>query len=325
MMAPGPAGKRISPFLLFFPRVAREKVVDDLLLAPLGKPGKHHRMRMLLPIVFLSVPLSGQAAPKPEIGKPDEVVVYRSTTEAELKLEIFRPRDWKQGDRRPAILFFFGGGWTGGTTRQFHPQATRLAGLGMVACCADYRVSSRHKTSPFEAVKDSKAAMRWLWRNAREQGVDRERIVASGGSAGGHLAACTGLVRGHDEVKEGEPFFIPAAMVLFNPVIDTSKKGYGYNKLKERYRELSPVEHVHEQAVPTLVLVGSADTTTPVTGHKLFAERMQEKKRSCELVIYEAQKHGFFNARGDNENYWDTLGRMENFLRGLDLLPSPGR
>jgi len=284
-------------------------------------------MRTLLTIAIacLTVSLTAPAAPKPDIRNPDEVVVYRRTKEAELKLEIFRPRDWKADDQRPAIVFFFGGGWTGGTTAQFHPQASRLAALGMVACCADYRVRSRHRTSPFEAVADAKAALRWIWRNAGGQGIDPDRIVSAGGSAGGHLAACSGLVAGHDEGKEDEPVFIPAAMVLFNPVIDTSPKGYGHDKLKERYRELSPVEHVHDKAVPTLILVGSEDTTTPVTGHKLFARRMKEKQRSCELVIWDGQKHGFFNARGNNENYWETLGSMEKFLGALNFLPRPGR
>lgn len=263
--------------------------------------------------------------PKPEARDPDEVVTYRKTEQAELKLEIFRPAGWKAHDERPAIVFFFGGGWVGGSTTQFHPQATRLASRGMVAYCADYRVRSRHETSPFEAVADAKAAVRWIWRNAGRQGVDPKKIVSAGGSAGGHLAACSGLVAGHDEVKDGEPAFIPAAMVLFNPVIDTSKKGYGYAKLKERYLELSPVEHVHDKTAPTLVLVGSADTTTPVTGHKLFEARMKEKKRSCRLIIFQGQKHGFFNARGDNENYWGTLAGMEQFLGDLNYIRMPGR
>jgi dipeptidyl aminopeptidase/acylaminoacyl peptidase len=114
-------------------------------------------------------------------------------------------------------------------------------------------------------------------------------------------------------------------MVLFNPVIDTSPKGYGHGKLKERYRELSPVEHVHDKTVPTLVLVGSADTTTPVTGHKLFEVRMKEKERLCRLIIFPGQKHGFFNPRGDNKNYWGTLEGMEQFLGDLNYIRMPGR
>ena len=277
-------------------------------------------MRMLLTMSLLAGCSIACGEPRPEVRKPDEMVTYRKAGDVDLKLEVFRPRGWKSSDSRPSVVFFFGGGWVGGSTTQFHPQATRLAELGMVAYCADYRVRSRHKTSPFEAVADAKAAVRWIWRNAESQGVDRKRIVSAGGSAGGHLAACCGLVAGHEELREGEPAFIPAAMVLFNPVIDTSRKGYGHERLKERYREISPVEHVHDGAAPTLIMVGSADTTTPVAGHELFADRMQKRKRPCQLIISEGQKHGFFNPRGDNKNYWATLASMEKFLTGLGLI-----
>ncbi len=277
-------------------------------------------MRMLLTMSLLAGCSIACGEPRPEVRKPDEMVTYRKAGDVDLKLEVFRPRGWKSSDSRPSVVFFFGGGWVGGSTTQFHPQATRLAELGMVAYCADYRVRSRHKTSPFEAVADAKAAVRWIWRNAESQGVDRKRIVSAGGSAGGHLAACCGLVAGHEELREGEPAFIPAAMVLFNPVIDTSRKGYGHERLKERYREISPVEHVHDGAAPTLIMVGSADTTTPVAGHELFADRMQKRKRPCRLIISEGQKHGFFNPRGDNKNYWATLASMEKFLTGLGLI-----
>ena len=281
-------------------------------------------MRLILTISLLACSHAAVSAPKPEVRKPDEVVVYRKTTQAELEIEIFRPQGWKAGDARSAVIFFFGGGWVGGSTTQFHPQATRLASLGVVAYCADYRVQSRHKTTPFEAVSDAKAAIRWIWRNAKSQGVDRDQIVAAGGSAGGHLAACCGLISGHDDVREGEPVFIPAAMALFNPVIDTSRKGYGYAKLKQRYRELSPVEHVHALAAPTLLQVGSADTTTPPAGHELFKARMDKRGRNCSLFIAEGQKHGFFNPRGDNSQYWSTLGIMEAFLRKEGLLKAAG-
>ena len=282
--------------------------------------GKECHMRMLLTMSLLAGCSIACGEPRPEVRKPDEMVTYRKAGDVDLKLEVFRPRGWKSSDSRPSVVFFFGGGWVGGSTTQFHPQATRLAELGMVAYCADYRVRSRHKTSPFEAVADAKAAVRWIWRNAESQGVDRKRIVSAGGSAGGHLAACCGLVAGHEELREGEPAFIPAAMVLFNPVIDTSRKGYGHERLKERYREISPVEHVHDGAAPTLIMVGSADTTTPVAGHELFADRMQKRKRPCRLIISEGQKHGFFNPRGDNKNYWATLASMEKFLTGLGLI-----
>src|SRR4051812_48459801 len=65
---------------------------------------------------------------------------YKTTKQGDLSLNAFFPSDWKAGKKHPAIVFFFGGGWTGGKTTQFEPQAKYLAGRGMVVFCADYRV-----------------------------------------------------------------------------------------------------------------------------------------------------------------------------------------
>ena len=74
--------------------------------------------------------------------------------------------------RRAAIVFFFGGGWKGGTTRQFARQATYLAGRGMIAAIADYRVQSRHGVTPDVCVEDAKSAVRWLRQHANEHGQE---------------------------------------------------------------------------------------------------------------------------------------------------------
>ena len=77
---------------------------------------------------------------------------YKKTEQAELKIHVHYPADWAEDDQRPAIVFFFVGGWNGGTVEQFPPQAEYLAGRGMVAARADYRVRSRHGVSPDKCV-----------------------------------------------------------------------------------------------------------------------------------------------------------------------------
>ena len=67
-------------------------------------------MRSILTISLLACSHAAFSAPKPEVRKPDEVVVYRKTEQAELGIEIFRPKGWKAGDTRSAVVFFFGGG-----------------------------------------------------------------------------------------------------------------------------------------------------------------------------------------------------------------------
>ena len=88
-----------------------------------------------------------------------------------LSLTVYQPEGWKAGQKRTGIVFFFGGGWTGGTVKQFEPHARHFAGKGAVAICADYRVKTRHNTTPFEAIADGKAAIAYVRAHAKELGI----------------------------------------------------------------------------------------------------------------------------------------------------------
>ena len=68
----------------------------------------------------------------------------------------------------------------------------------MVAASADYRIESIHHTTPDKCVEDAKSAVRYLRQHAVELGIDPDKIVASGGWAGGHIAACTALIDAFD-------------------------------------------------------------------------------------------------------------------------------
>ncbi|MCH2397777.1 MAG: alpha/beta hydrolase, partial [Pirellulales bacterium] len=107
--------------------------------------------------------------------------LYKSTDNARLHLHCFFPPNHRSSDKRPAIVFFFGGSWINGTPQQFVRHCRHLASRGMVGITAEYRVKSRHGTSPFECVQDGKSAIRWLRRQATQLGIDQERIAAGGG------------------------------------------------------------------------------------------------------------------------------------------------
>lgn len=245
---------------------------------------------------------------------------YKKTKEAELTLQVHFPSDWKASDKRPAIVFFFGGGWTGGRVEQFEPQAKHLAARGMVAARADYRVKSRHNVTPKECVEDAKSAIRWVRQNAATLGVDPNRIVASGGSAGGHIAACTGCCPGLDAADEDNKVSSkPNAMVLFNPVLRFD----GVDSLMERIdkdeklgKALSPTLHLAKDTPPTLLFFGDQDRLL-AQGEEYF-KKAKEVGCKAQIDVTKDVGHGFFNRPPHLEQ---TLRLADEFLTALEYLP----
>jgi acetyl esterase len=237
-----------------------------------------------------------------------------------LEMTMYKPQEFDQL-KLPAIVFFFGGGWVGGDPSQFQLQSEYLASRGIVAFCPDYRTKSRHSTSPFESVQDAKSAIRYLKTHGEELGIDINKIVASGGSAGGHLAACTAVIDNINETTDDLTVSsVPLALVLFNPVVDTGKKGYGQEKLAGREFELSPVHHITAKVPETLIMHGKADTIVPYENVHRFNYLMKQQGNKCTLAGYKKQEHGFFNYNKSHKYFKKTLTKTELFLEEKNLL-----
>ena len=248
---------------------------------------------------------------------PDEQKTYKKVGNVELQLHIFNPEGHKASDRKPAIVFFFGGGWSGGTPSQFYPQCDYLAKRGMVAISAEYRVKSRNGTSPLECVKDGNSAVRWVRSHADKLGIDPSKLAAGGGSAGGHVAAATGTTKGI--LEKGEDVSVsskPDALVLFNPVYDNGPKGYGHSRVKDYWKQISPMHNLDKETPPTIVFLGTKDKLIPVATAKKYRLLMKEAGVRSELFLYKEQAHGFFNA----SKYDETVKEMDRFLVSLGFL-----
>jgi acetyl esterase/lipase len=268
-------------------------------------------LTVVVALLALAAPAAAQEQPKEKV----QTFTYKKPKQAELAMHVHFPADWKKEDKRPVIVFFFGGGWTQGSVTQFEPQASYLAGRGMVAARADYRVKSRHDVTPDACAEDAKSAIRWVRQNAAMLGIDPDRIVASGGSAGGHIAACTACP-GLD--AEGEDLKIsskPNALLLFNPVLRFD----GIPELMTRIgnnekigKAISPTLHLAKDTPPALILFGKDDRL--LKHGEEYVARAKEVGHRSEMYLADGQGHGFFNRSPWRER---TLYRADEFLESL--------
>jgi acetyl esterase/lipase len=279
----------------------------------------------------LSLPTHGEQLPPQPLTIDGAVTyVYKSVDGSDLRLHIFNPRTHSTAPM-PAIVFFFGGGWTKGTVDQFTPQSKYLAQRGMIAVVADYRVFGRHGTSAFEAISDAKSAIRWLRVHSAELGIDGNRIAAGGGSAGGHLALSTALLDQFDEIDEDmNQSSKPNALVLFNPVVNTSPEPGEVSDLADQLLSMrfadrgvegSPIHHLDYGLPPTIILHGKADPIVPYAEVEQFCAEAPKLGSHCRLVGYEDAMHGFFNPQvASGRWYRATLLEADRFLTHIGYL-----
>ncbi|MDA9260383.1 alpha/beta hydrolase [Puniceicoccaceae bacterium] len=246
--------------------------------------------------------------------------VYKEASGDDLYIYRFDPDGHDPAkDKRPAVVFFFGGGWTGGKVSQFERQSRYLASRGMVTFVADYRVKSRQGVTPNACVEDGKSAVRWVRKNADRLGIDPDKVLAGGASAGGHVAAATGICEGFENAQEDLSISSkPVALLLFNPVYDNREDGgYGYDRVKQWFPAISPAQNITSDDPPAIIFLGTKDKHIPVAIAEAFRDQMIAQDIQNELHLYKGRPHGFFN-RGDD--FVDTLIKTDEFLVKLGYL-----
>jgi acetyl esterase/lipase len=289
-----------------------------------------HRLFLLAATLAASASFAEIPAPKPKAENyaaelaaklsPTRELVYKKVGDRELHLHIFHPEGWKATDRRGCFITFHGGGWTGGEPKRMYPFADHYARLGLVGISVQYRLyDPKGETTVFDCVRDARSAVRYVRAHAAELGVDPQKVIVSGGSAGGHLAAATAMFDGVDEAgEETKVSCVPNALVLLYPVIDTSKEGYGNAKIGERWKELSPAHQVRAGLPPTITFHGTGDTVCPFKGAQLFHDAMLQAGNRSELVVNEGGVHGY--VMRTQPLFEECLKKADAFLRSLGLL-----
>jgi len=150
------------------------------------------------------------------------------------RLTVFRPRDFRQGERLPALVYLHGGGWSLGSLATYEPFCRALANAtGQILVWVEYRLAPE---APYPAaLDDTLAAWRWVQKNHRELGADPARISIGGDSAGGNLAAAAALV------LRGETGIRPWRQVLLYPCLDLSASLNSHRRLGQGYLLTAPL------------------------------------------------------------------------------------
>ena len=215
----------------------------------------------------------------PEV--PDDIlelkdIEYKNIDSISLQLDIYKRKDLKAP--APVLIFIHGGAWRTGKRADYLPYLLDYANKGYVTVTVSYRLV---KQAIFPAaVQDVNCAVKWVKAHAEAYGIDPDRIVLIGGSAGGHLAMMVGYGGGdalfNQDCPEGADSSVNAVIDLYGPVDLTTPYAIGtyqtleflgttYDKNPEIFRMASPKTFISTDAPPTLIFQGTIDALVPVS------------------------------------------------------------
>ncbi|MHA6481946.1 alpha/beta hydrolase [Paenibacillus sp. strain BS8-2] len=278
-------------------------------------------------------------------GAEPETLIYKSIGDLDLRLLVMKPAGWRQEDQRPVILWIHGGGWSGGQPEQFVPHSRYTALRGAVGVCVQYRLIPRAESVPVanpsfaaskveDCLSDCLDALTFLREHAAELGINPERIVVAGDSAGGHLAACLGTL------PEGSPLH-PFAVVNCNGIVDVTDKWRhsargsllgtelldkeeavrDWFQQREEMRLISPLQRARTGQPPSLTLHGLLDRTVEAEQSVRYVETHRSLGNDARLILYPRSKHAFilFGYTAAVEESLEALGDIDRFLADIGL------
>jgi acetyl esterase/lipase len=251
---------------------------------------------------------------KPSFGRPqpERSIVYATAIDGtQLELDVWPIDRDGTATVRPAIVAVHGGGWVGGSRGEAERWNRWLNALGFVVFDVDYRVPPPERWR--DEVGDVRAALGWVADHAGEYGVDTARISVMGHSAGGNLAMLAGYTTGDAPCPPslGAPVVAVRSVVNFyGPADLTAMYDTGGSRRylqdclhryiggspidhPDRYRAVSPVNHVSAATPPTIILLGQSDRIIPAAQAHILERALSDAGVAHVTCLLPANDHAF--------------------------------
>lgn len=238
---------------------------------------------------------------------PDLTYVTENNTE--LKLDVYSRRDVQTP--QPTLIFMHGGFWVAGSKDSQTLNILPWLEKGWNVVVVGYRLGG---VAPAPAaVVDTFCALRWAGTNAAMYNIDANKIVASGQSAGGHLALTLGMMseQGYDKNCPAGTTPKVAAVINWFGVTDVTDVIAGPNKNATPLRwfgnmaeadavalakQLSPMSYVRDDLPPILTIQGDADMVVPYAHGIALDTALDNTNVNHEHLTIPGGGHGRFTA-----------------------------
>jgi acetyl esterase/lipase len=267
-------------------------------------------------------------AQAPATMVPDWVTVEKNvaySSHPRTVLDVYQSKR-SAGPKRVGVLVIHGGGWVGGSKEAvFQRFCLPWLEKGAVVANVEYRLA---KDAPAPAaVEDALNAAEWFRGNAMKYGVDKNKIVVAGDSAGGHLALMVGLAT--KQAKLG-PVGKVAAVINFYGITDVQDQLEGPHMQQyavewvpaslpdrqELSRRVSPLSWVRKDAPPVLTIHGDEDNVVPYDHGVDLTKALRNIGADAELIPVAHGGHANFA----DEQFAALFTQIFNFLNKRKIL-----
>ena len=229
-------------------------------------------------------------------------LTYRKVGGQELNLDLYKPSSSHAGPRqRPGVLIIHGGSWQSGDNGDVATLNRYLAGQGYLVAAMNYRLAPQHKFPA--ALEDVRQAIGYLKTHAADLGLDANRLVLLGRSAGGQLAMLAAYSPVDPAIRGAIAFYAPPDLRFSysfpaNPAVLDSRGmlkaylGSDPDQMPNTYLEASPFYFVGSATPPTLLIHGVRDEMVALAQSERLAARLVSNGRRQFLLAMPWATHG---------------------------------